>query len=419
MTWQYHLFEALVTLKYYQRRTVITILSLGWGVTCFVILMSYGDGFAFALTKAFQAVGQDLVIMFGGQTSEQAGGLRAGRKVQIEFSDAQAIREAVPLVGAISPEAYRGGVRAIRGSREKDTAIRGVWPEYSVIRNMTVTDGRWLSPEDNAGQHRVAVIGAKVAKDLFAGLPAVGEEITVNGLRFTVVGVLESKLQIANYNRSDNECVFIPYDSYGVFGDKRYPMFIVWMPVSGAVRDQAVKEVRAKLAELHRYSPNDEKAIEILAFSQFMSIITGMSLAVKLLLGFVGSLTLAIGGVGLANIMLASVIDRTREIGMMKALGSFRRQILRQFLVEASLIVGAGGVLGIGLGAVVTWLIGSMPFLGPLFKDESGAGSIELHVSLPAVMISTAVLLAVGLIAGMIPAMKASRLDPIKALHYE
>lgn len=419
MTWQYQFFEALATLRYYRRRTLITILSLGWGVACFVILMSYGDGFAFALTKAFRAVGQDLVIMFDGQTSEQAGGLRAGRFIKMEFEDAAAIREAVPLVGALSPEAYRGGVRAIRGGREKDVGLRAVYPEYSVVRNINVSDGRWITPEDNAGQHRVAVIGAKAAKELFAGSPAIGEEITLNGLRFTVVGVLESKLQIANYSRPDNECVFIPYESYGVFGDKHYPTFLVWMPVSGAVRDQAVKAVRAKLAELHRYSPTDEKAVEILAFSQFMSLITGMTLAVKLLLGFVGSLTLAIGGVGLANIMLASVIDRTREIGMMKALGSYRRQILKQFLIEASLITGAGGALGIGLGTVVTRIIGSMPFLGPLFKDDSGAGSIELHVSIPAILVSTSVLLFVGLVAGMIPALRAARLDPIKALHHE
>jgi len=193
----------------------------------------------------------------------------------------------------------------------------------------------------------------------------------------------------------------------------------VWKPLTNDSRDRAMRMVRSKLGEIHRFSPNDEKAVEILAFSKFMTIITGMSLAVRLLLGFVGALTLAIGGVGLANIMLASVIERTREIGMMKALGGLRNWILKQFLIEAALVVVIGGVIGIALGFVATKIIGSMPFLGPAFKDTSGVGDIYLTVSPLAVLVSCGVLLAVGLIAGIVPAMKASRLDPIEALRYE
>jgi putative ABC transport system permease protein len=288
-----------------------------------------------------------------------------------------------------------------------------------VIRNIKLSDGRWINGEDLQRQSRVAVLGSAVAKDLFAGIPPVNEEIVIRGIRFTVIGVVENKLQIANYSRRDNDCVFIPYDTFSLFGDRKYPRFIVWKPATPESRERAMKMVRAKFAELHRYSPNDEKAVEQLAFSQFMTIITGMSLAVKALLGFVGALTLAIGGVGLANIMLASVIDRTREIGMIKALGGVRRMILWQFLTEATIIVGLGGLIGIALGVVATQLIGSMPFLGPAFRDTSKVGDIQLQVSTGAILVSTGVLLLVGLVAGMAPAVKASRLDPIEALRYE
>ncbi len=419
MTWRFIFSEAFAALRFHRTRTIFTTTSLAWGVACFVILISYGDGFKNALVKAFTAVGQDLIICFNGQTSSQEGGLRAGRKVRMELTDAGIIKEAVPLVDALSPEIMKYGVKANNGHRDREVTIRAVWPEYAVVRNMKLETGRWINEDDRIHQARVLILGTKIYKDLFGEAPAVEQEITLNGIRFTVIGVLANKLQIANYDTPDNNCVFMPYDTFSIFGDIHYPWFLVWKPLNGGVRDQAIKQVREKLADLHRFAPTDEKAIEILAFSKFMSIIDGMSLAIKALLGFVGSLTLAIGGVGLANIMLASVIDRTKEIGMVKALGGTKGVILKQFLVEATLVVAAGGALGIAAGWAVTLVMGTMPFLGPAFKDTTHVGDISLSLSLSSIVVSMTVLLLVGLVAGLVPALKAARMDPIQALHYE
>jgi putative ABC transport system permease protein len=321
VNWRQMLRESAASLNHYRRRSLVTIISLAWGVASFIILMSYGDGFKKTLVDGFEAVGQDLIIMSQGQTSLQAGGMRAGRRILLDLEDVEAIREAVPLVRAISPERMIGSIQVIRGTREKEFGLRGVWPEYHIIRNIRMAEGRWISADDNRQRNRVAVLGAMVARQLFSGIPPVGEEITVGGMRFTVIGVMDSKAQFANYNRQDNECIFVPYNAMALFGDIRHPNFIVWTPVAGTLREDAIRMVRATLASLHRFNPRDDKAVFILAFSQFRHIIDGMTLAAKVLLGFVGALTLGIGGVGLANIMLTSVIDRTREIGVLKAIG--------------------------------------------------------------------------------------------------
>jgi putative ABC transport system permease protein len=411
--------EAAQALKFNRLRSILTMISLAWGVACFVILYSYGDGFHLALQTAFRAVGQDLVLMWGGRTSTQAGGERAGRKIRLDLSDVDAVREAVPLVGAISPEMMGHGVTAVRGYRTNTLTVRAVRSSYGRIRNMTMSSGRWLTPDDEVQKQRVAVLGAKAAEKMFGEMQPEGEEITLSGLRFNVVGVLKSKTQIANYDTPDNECVFIPYETLSLFMDIKYPDIIVWMPANPVFREKTLRQVREVLARIHNFSPNDDRAVRTVVFNEYMRLVDTMGIALKLLLAFIGALTLAIGGVGLANIMLVSVTQRTREIGVLKSFGATRRAIMFQFLLEAMAIVTIGGAIGVAAGWAATNLLQTLPLLGPLFKDTSGVGDIHLKISMFAVLTSTVLLETVGLVAGLIPAIKAARLDPIESLRYE
>jgi putative ABC transport system permease protein len=412
--------EAFEALNFNRQRSILTTISLAWGVACFVILYSYGDGFQTALTVAFRAVGQDLVVMFNGSTSSQAGGERAGRKIRMELSDVEAIRAGVPFVAAMSPEVMFRGATVVHDYRQETMTVRGVAPaDYGKVRNMTIGSGRWLAGDDDMGKQQVAVLGGNAATKLFGEVPPENEKITINGMTFVVVGVLKTKLQISNYNTPDNECVFIPYNTMGLLHDIKYPNDIVWMPSNPMFRKNAVDQVRATLARIHYFSPNDDRAVEIIVFNEFMKQIDGMSIGLRVLLGLIGAMTLAIGGVGLTNIMLVAVTQRTREIGVMKSIGATRGAILSQFLLEAMAIVTLGGFLGVLIGLAFTRGIGSLPFLGPIFKDETGAGDIHLRISSFAVLTSTIVLELIGVIAGLLPAIKASRLDPIEALRYE
>ena len=410
--------EALSALNHYRMRSALTMLSITWGVAALVLLLAYGQGFERALISAFLQIGKDLVVVFPGQTSMQAGGERSGRRIRLELSDVRAIREGVPTVEMVSPEARRRYPFNFN-ERVRSYSVAGVYACYQHIREENVASGRFLCEEDVLHRRRVVVIGENIRKELFSGIPAVDSEIKINGVRFTVVGVLEKKTQISNYDAPDDMTAFIPFTALASLADVRYLNNIVLLPVSNHFRDRVVADVRAALARAHNFNVQDTRAVNIMEWNKFLSLVTNLSAGLKILLGVIGSFTLSIGAVGVVNIMLVSVAERTREIGVLKALGARRIHILLQIFIEGLMLTSGGGLLGFGAGWASVRLIGSLPFLGALFEDASGRGDIQLTMSVSALAATAFVLAAVGLIAGMIPAWRASRLHPVQALRSE
>jgi putative ABC transport system permease protein len=414
-----HLFsEALNALNYYRMRSVLTMLSITWGVAALVLLLAYGQGFERALVKAFLQIGKDLVVVFPGQTSMQAGGERSGRRILLELNDVRAIQEGVPTVEVVSPEVRRYYPLNFN-ERIRSYSVAGVYACYQQIREEVVANGRFLSDEDVQHRRRVVVIGETIRKELFSGIPAADSELKINGIRFTVVGVLEKKTQISNYEAPDDMTAFIPYTTLSSLADARYLNDIVLLPVNNQFRDRVVSDVRAALARAHGFNVLDTRAVNIMEWNKFLALITNLSMGLKILLAIIGSLTLSIGAIGVVNIMLVSVTERTREIGVLKALGARRSHILVQILCEGLVLTLTGGVLGFGLAWAGVRTVGSLPFLGTLFEDTSGRGDIHLAMSLSALLVSSSILTAVGLAAGLIPAWRASRLDPVQALRSE
>jgi len=414
-----HLFgEALGALLHYRLRSALTTLSIVWGVASLMLLLAYGRGFEAALNRAFLQIGKDLVVVFPGQTSLQAGGERSGRHIVLELNDLQAIREGAPTIEAVSPE-VRWWTECSFGFRTRSYPVSGVYACFQRIRNLELAGGRFMSEDDVLHRRRVVVIGDSLRKELFSRLPAIGNEIKLNGVRFTVIGILRKKTQITNYAMPDDLTAFVPLSALSGMIDVRYLSNLVLLPASNQFRDRIVADVRAALARAHHFNVKDEQAVKIVEWNKFLTMMTNVSIALQFLLGIIGTLTLSIGAVGVVNIMLVSVTERTCEIGLLKAVGARRSHVLLQILFEGLLVTLTGGVLGFVVAAALIRGIGSLPFLGPLFQDTSGAGDIHLAVSFSVVLVAASILAVVGLLAGLIPAARAARLDPVLAIRRE
>jgi putative ABC transport system permease protein len=424
---------AFENLRANKLRSVLTMFGILWGIVSIVVLSAMGEGFRRGNDQVLREFGQNIGIVWGGRTSMQAGGERAGRSVHLTVDDARAIREQSRMVELLSPEIQRGSVQVKSAYNAASVMVHGVEPPYEQIRTIELQYGRLLNWEDEQQARHVALVGWEMAKQLFGDRYPIGETVTLNGVGYTIVGRLRKKDQDSSYSGPDNNKIFIPFavmrrEMPRVEGDPNvlsqlivapYPWVVAQMPEelarrTGRVNDidwQMEREIRGILSRRKGFDPADQEAVSVWNTAMqslfFQRIVDSM----KDFFTLVGLVTLALGGIGVMNIMLIAVKDRTREIGVRKALGATTREIQRQFFLEGFFLTIASGLLGliVGVGlcvAVNTFATLPIRFAGMIITWQTG-------------LLAIGTLLLIGVAASTLPARRAAELPPTEALRYE
>jgi putative ABC transport system permease protein len=409
--------QALATFRAHKMRIFLTMFGIVWGIASVILLVGLGRGFSIDQRKRMQTLGKDLVIVWGGRTSSQIGGLAAGREISLTIDDARLIRDECYLIKNVSPE-LRRTVPEVSSFNSANRGVVGIWPSYQDFRSLILSEGRLITTDDEDTANRVVILGSAARRQLFPGQPAVGSSVLIKSVPYTVIGVLEEKKQNSNYNGPDNDYLFAPYSSIardfpppqkkGIV--RGFLEDIVFEVQDSGAHEAAVRQVRRTLGRVHHFDAGDKDALFIWDTMEGAQLVAKIFDVVTLFFGCVAIVTLALGGIGVMNIMLVSVTERTREIGMLKAIGATRADILRQFFAESAMLTVVSGALGLTFGMGACLALAKLPL--PDFVPHPVISAISVVVSLVTLSLIT-------LTAGMYPAQRAADMTPVDSLRYE
>jgi len=411
--------QAVATFRAHKMRTFLTMFGLVWGIASVILLVGLGRGFVVDQKKHMESLGKDLVIVWGGRTSSQVGGRAAGREIHLNVDDARLIRDECYLVKNVSPE-LRRTIPQVSQFNSANRGVVGMWPSYQEFRSLKISEGRLITDDDEREGRRVLVLGSMAYRQLFPGQPAIGATVLVKSVPYSVVGVLREKKQNSNYSGPDNDYLFAPYSAVsrdfpppekpGAGITRGYLDDIVFEVADPEEHEAGVLQVRRTLGRVRHFDALDKDALFIWDTMDGAKQLAKIFGVVTLFFGCVAIVTLCLGGIGVMNIMLVSVTERTREIGTRKAMGATKRDILRQFFAESAMLTVMSGFIGLAFGVGTCVAMTAVPL--PDFVPHPIISPISIVLSIFTLSLITVT-------AGMYPAQRAADMTPVESLRYE
>src|SRR6056297_1596049 len=407
MTLLNNITELFRNLSQQRLRSFLTIFGIMWGTATLILLLAFGMGFRDQTVLNMRGMGDQLAIMFPGQTTKTFEGYGIGRPIRYREADAELLQNQIADIDVATPE-YMSGIEISRGEKRRNSQVGGVYPVYQDLRNMfEEPGGRWINENDINERRRVIFLGNRLAENLFGDEDPIGEQVFVRNTPFTVIGVLQDKIQNNSYSQRDMDRSFIPATTFSAMMGTDLINNILYVPTDPAIAKQVQDQVYEVMGRKHRFDPSDKDALGIWDTNEFWEFINVMFLGINGFLGLIGFFTLAVGGIGVANIMFVVVQERMKEIGIRRSVGARKHHIMGQFFTETFMIIGMGAAAGYGIGWLLVQATQNLPI-----KEFVGAPYFSPTVGL----IAFVVLSIVGFAAGLLPAWRASRLDIVECL---